>query len=259
MKIDVLIPIHYSNRGFLKQSIKSIQLQTVPTRIICVLNGMYQSDNASYQEYLYSLGVEKILICPQKGVSYALNYAIPYLESEYVARQDDDDFSHPERLEILLKNIVSLKIDVIGSNILVMDKDSQVIGSRKYPLSDISCKRTLVSRTCFCHPSVLINTRIFRNHLFPHTGSEDYAFWMSICQNYKFSNVQIPLYYWRRHRNQASSKPIPYLYLKSSIGLACLLSSNILDFVSLISRTILYALWCIYKNRKIDIVHNFLN
>ena len=180
---------------------------------------MTQSDVISYQSFLRSLGVEKILICPKKGVSNALNYAIPYLESAYVARQDDDDISHPERFEILLNKIMSLDADVIGSNTIVINNKSQVIGFRKYPSSDMLCKRTLVYRTCFCHPSVLINTRIFRNHLYPDTGSEDYAFWISICKTSKFYNIQIPLYYWRRHPNQASSKSIPYLYFKSSFAL----------------------------------------
>ena len=148
--------------------------------------------------------------------------------------------------------------DVIGSNILIMNNNSQIIGTRKYPSADISCKRTLVYRTCFCHPSVLINTRIFRNHLYPHTGSEDYAFWISICKSSKFHNVQTPLYYWRRHQNQASSKAIPYLYLKSSLALAHLISFNILDFLLLLSRIIIFSFWCFYKQRKIDFTHNFL-
>ena len=218
MKIDVLIPIHNSNRKYLFDSIKSIQKQTIPTRIICVLNGMKSSENLTYASYLRSLGVEEILICPRKGVSHALNYAIPFLESDYVARQDDDDISHPERLEILLKNIISHNCDVIGSNSLIINQDMQVIGSRKYPESDNDCKRTLVYKTCFCHPSVMINARILRNYMYPHTGSEDYAFWLSICKISKFYNVQIPLYYWRRHKHQASSKSIPYLYLKTTIA-----------------------------------------
>ena len=105
MKIDVLIPIHYSNRKLLEQSIKSIQSQTVSTRIICVLNGMSRADTLSYQSYLISLGIDKVLLCPHKGVAHSLNFAIPYLESEYLARQDDDDISHPERLEILLQKL----------------------------------------------------------------------------------------------------------------------------------------------------------
>ena len=47
---------------------------------------------------------------------------------------------------------------------------------RKYPLNNIDCTRSLVYRTCFCHPSVVMNTRIFQTHTYPITESEDYAF-----------------------------------------------------------------------------------
>lgn len=258
MKIDVLIPIHYSNRRLLQQSIRSIQTQTVPTRILCVLNGMSFSDTLSYQSYLKTLGVDKVLVCPQKGVACSLNFAIPHFESDYIARQDDDDISHPERIEILLKQIKSHDADIIGSNILIINSESQKIGFRKYPLNHIDCKRTLVYRTCFCHPSVLMNSRIFQTHVYPITESEDYAFWLSLCKSYKFHNVQIPLYYWRRHSNQASSKSIPYLYFKSSLTLAYSISNNILDLFFLLSQILLFSFWCIYKKRRIDFVHNFI-
>lgn len=49
-----------------------------------------------------------------KGLSYALNYCIRHSAGKYIARQDDDDISYPERLKNkfylwkIIKNILLL-------------------------------------------------------------------------------------------------------------------------------------------------------
>ena len=61
-KIDVLMPVYSSNFGFLLASVKSIQAQSVPTRLICILNGMSASANKRYKDFLNDLNVDVIFL-----------------------------------------------------------------------------------------------------------------------------------------------------------------------------------------------------
>ena len=47
-EIDVLMPIHNSEKKLLIKSLESIFLQNIRVRLICILNGMSKEKNAEY-------------------------------------------------------------------------------------------------------------------------------------------------------------------------------------------------------------------
>ena len=128
--IDILIPIYNSNKEYLRSSILSLKNQTTKNSIICILNGMDHNQNVKYTKLLKELKVDLIVECPYKGVAEALNYGFAFTRSEFIARQDDDDLSHPDRLylqyQYMKKNMK--KISPCGLVIL------QPILLRKSPL-----------------------------------------------------------------------------------------------------------------------------
>ena len=250
-KIDVLMPVYSSNFDFLLASVKSIQAQSVPTRLICILNGMSATANKRYKDFLNDLNVDVILTCPLKGVSHALNYALPYIKSDYVARQDDDDISHPFRIELIMKFMKEHELDVAGCNIRIIDSHSKVKTSRTYPAQDDGCKKSLVYKTCFCHPSVVIKSSIFDDNKYPNSKSEDYAFWMLLASSSKFGNLQLPLFFWRRSPLQASSKYIPYLYIKDSFLLLLQYRGRPFSFLQLALLLLFQISYTILKGRQI--------
>jgi len=213
------MPIYKSSTDFLRNSVLSIKQQSYPVRLICILNGMNTTNNIFYSELLHSLGADLILSCPLKGISHALNFGIPHVRSEYVARQDDDDISHPERIRIQLSYLLEKNIDIVGSDIVALDSSGCPIQYVRYPDTDFHCKSTLVYKSCFCHGSVLLRSRLLKHYQYPHAGSEDYALWLRLCQKYRYGNVSIPLYYYRRHSDQYTHTRIPYLFLITSLGL----------------------------------------
>ena len=251
--IDVLIPIYNSNEDYLRLSIKSIKEQTIKNNIICILNGMDSIKNKFYFNLLEQLEVDLIVECPTKGVAQALNYGFQFTKSKFIARQDDDDISHPERLflqySFLKKNN---NIDVLGTNINIINLSGRIIGRKKYPQKDHKCKQKLVFQTCFAHPSVMMKREFMINNSYPLTGSEDYALWLKAYNNANYANLNNYLYFWRKHTNQASSKSIPYLYLNKSINLINKENSLHLKLILSIYLFIRIAI-CLIKRRNIDL------
>ena len=250
-EIDVLLPIHYSKEEYLIESINSLIKQTLKPNIICLLNGMDSNSNIYYKNILTNLSVNKIIICPDKGIPNALNYGIKFCKGKYIARQDDDDFSNPERLlkqKIFLENN---NVDIVGSNINLIDELGNIIGTRKYPTSNKKCIQTLAYKSCFCHPSIMVRKSFFLRNKYPLISGEDYALWLKSYRTSIFCNYPDFLYNYRIHSEQVSKTNINYLFLKESKKIINTTYKK-RDKIILIINLIFTILKCIIKRRKIN-------
>ena len=240
LTVDVLLPIAKTDLNNLCAAVQSVKEQTIRTRLICILNGLSNSEYDEYESLLHELGADVVIRSNTSGVAQALNFGIPYLENEFVARQDADDISAINRLEVLLDYMETNELDVVGSSILIMDQSGDIIDQRIYPCTHKECIMQLSSKTCFSHPSVLFKRQVFTEYCYPLVGSEDYALFLSIYKRFRFGNTSIPLYKWRSYKGQASRKKIPYLYLKRSLSILMLrcysFNERILMFVGLAYR-----------------------
>ena len=90
-----------------------------------------------------------------RGLAHALNTALGVANGEWIARQDADDVSHPDRLQ---KQIDYLKahpeIAFTGGAVNLVDGRGNVWGIRKYP-QNVS-KETVLKYNPFVHPTLLL-------------------------------------------------------------------------------------------------------
>jgi glycosyltransferase EpsE len=128
------------------------------------------------------------------GLAASLNNCIAVSKGDYIARMDDDDISHPERIErqfSFMEN--NSKYAVVGTSIRYFDEHGvwgNVIHSGERTLIDIYCGRT------FAHPSVMMRRsaleKVGRYTVSSlTTRGEDYDLW---CKMYYegFSGCNIP-------------------------------------------------------------------
>ena len=249
--VDVLIPIHYSKEEYLKESINSLLNQTLKPNIICVLNGMDEGSNIHYTKILTEMSVNKIIICSIKGIPSALNYGIKYCKGKYIARQDDEDFSNPERILNQKTFLEKNDVDIVGSNINLIDELGNQIGYREYPISNRKCKETLAYKSCFCHPSIMARKSFFLRNKYPLISGEDYALWLTSYRNSTFSNYPEFLYNYRIHSGQVSKTKINYLFLKESKKIINK-TYNKKQKIRLVINLIFTILKCLIKRRKIN-------
>ena len=251
-EIDVLLPVYKSNKIFLKESIKSLLNQNIKVRIFCILNGMNKIENNQYINFLKEFNCH-ILISPNRGIAASLNYAIPYTRSNYIARQDDDDISHPDRFLIQKNYLDNHNCDVVGTNIKILDNNGNIIGKKEYPNTDLACKRQLIYKTCFCHPSTMMRREFLLKNQYPDLSSEDYALWIKALKNSIYNNLKKELYFYRRSDGQYSNqKFVTYLYFQSSINLINRISKNFGEKIINLLLLLIYFIFFVMKRRRID-------
>lgn len=88
------------------------------------------------------------------GLNYALNQCLKLAQGSYIARQDDDDFSEPERFEKQVAYLTSNReVDIVGTCAAVYD-DKKEWGKFKVP--EMPQKIDFLWNSPFIHPSVMM-------------------------------------------------------------------------------------------------------
>lgn len=132
------------------------------------------------------------------GLAETLNVCIKSARGEYLARQDADDLSHPERFT---KQLAYLKtnssIDVLGSAAYLINDDKQVWGKIAYPLAPTISD--WVKRSKIIHPTVLMRTKLIKEcggYDPKALRVEDYELWLRLLHKKAvFRNINEPLYF----------------------------------------------------------------
>lgn len=142
------------------------------------------------------------------GLTKSLNKGIKIAQSDFIARQDADDQSMPDRIriqyEFLLKNP---DIGLVGSFVDFMDYTSLVIGQWKMPISDTELRIKLDSGNAFCHGSVLIRRDVLNNvgyYREKFRFTQDYELWLRISEVTKIANIDQILYKMYRGKDTIS-------------------------------------------------------
>ncbi len=161
IKVSIIMGVFNSqSEKKLRNSIESILNQTFKNFefIIC--------DDCSTKEFVknildyYAQKDNRIVYIKNnenKGLAFSLNHCLKYAKGEYIARQDDDDISLPNRIEeevkILDKNY---NISIVGCNMWLYD-DNGIYG--KTNLIELPQKENLLYGCPFAHPTIMLRKK----------------------------------------------------------------------------------------------------
>ncbi len=107
------------------------------------------------------------------GLASRLNEAVGLARGKYFARMDQDDISHPERLERQVEFLESNPtIDVVGSRCLLIDGKGHAAGVLEFPSEHGDICRRPWRGILLPHPTWLGKTEWFRHH--PYTSPGPY-------------------------------------------------------------------------------------
>lgn len=149
-----------------------------------------------------------------QGLAAALNSSLAISDSQYIARQDDDDISQVSRLEEQIAFLdAHPEYAFVGTNANMFD--SRGVWN-VFKLEDQPTKYSFRWNSPFIHPSILIRTRALKNvggyHVTKITRRcEDYDLFMRLYANGYFGyNLQKSLYSYRVDRNTVKSRAMKY-------------------------------------------------
>ncbi|MEH2458231.1 glycosyltransferase family 2 protein [Nostoc sp.] len=128
----------------------------------------------------------KIFASGRLGRAKALNYAIEQAQANYIANQDFDDISYPERLQVQVEFLdAHPEVGVVGCNYIVEDENRKERYVRKPATEHDQLLRTMAKCIPFAHTLVA-----FRKQAWLQAGgypdredSEDLRLWITFAKH----------------------------------------------------------------------------
>ena len=190
----------------LSESISSILEQRYDNFEFIIINDGSIDDSLRIIHSYMRLDDRIVLISRENyGLPFSLNEGIKKSRGKYIARMDADDVSLPDRLGSQLAFMESTDVDICGGHVAAMS------GSRrkrimKYPLTDEEIKYTLIGKTAFAHPSVMIKREIFESVRYEdYKTAQDYRLWCDMAtKGFKMANLDKVLLHYRIHSGQVT-------------------------------------------------------
>ena len=209
-KVSVVMSV-YNGEKYLASAIDSILSQTFTNFEFIIINdGSIDRTFEILNEYEKSDSRLRIFHQENMGLTKSLNKAVSLANGIYIARQDPDDKSLPERLEKQVKFLdQNPDMVLVGTVFQVIDENDDVVGVTKVPLLDEQIRTRLISSNCFGHGTVMI-----RKSCLEKTGAydesfkyaQDYELWLRLSEKFKVSNLNETLYIWRKRNDAASER-----------------------------------------------------
>jgi glycosyltransferase involved in cell wall biosynthesis len=199
----------YNGEQHLRESIESILNQTFTNFEFIIVNDD-STDNSPEIIKSYDDARTRIINNEKNiGLTKSLNKAIKQTRGEYIARQDADDISLPNRLELQHKFLEKHPdVALLGTGIYVINENGDEIEKR---IMHPHPKTSLLKGNRFIHGSVM-----FRKSVIDELGaynetlkySQDYELWLRLSKKYNVRNLTAPLYKLRMHRGSILSKKV---------------------------------------------------
>lgn len=199
-KVSVILPT-YNAATHLGKAINSILGQTFEDfELIIVDDG--STDNTS--EILAKCTDPRIIVLSQEnlGLPKALNIGIAAARGAYLARQDADDISLPQRLEKQVEFLdQNLNYGLVGSWTQIITPEGPTLRQHTHPASNGQLQIQLLTNNQFVHSAVMLRASCLKiTGLYSenpeHFPPEDYDLWLKIAQHFPVANIpQVLLQY----------------------------------------------------------------
>jgi O86/O127-antigen biosynthesis beta-1,3-galactosyltransferase len=209
--ISVLMAVNKTDE-FLNEAISSILLQSFTDfEFVIVCNGPFCDDVHAHIEQNYSDSRIRLFRSRISGLANALNFGLNYCSFEYVARMDADDISHMNRFEVQLKFLeTNPEYGVVGCKVQLIDESTITLPDPFYFCPDNrGIKAKLPYLNTLCHPALMFRKKALLDVGCYRYGyhSEDHDLFIRISDEteWKFANVSLLLFSYRRHSGQLTS------------------------------------------------------
>ena len=173
---------HGDDADLFERAVRSVFANTLlPNAFLLVVDGPIHQLLAAVINRLEAEFSINVLYLPEnQGLARALNAGVNKVKTEWIVRADADDINMPERFECLAYAVASTEMpDLVGSAIVEVDKDGNVLGIRRTALTHHEIVQFAKYRNPFNHMAVAYKSDLAREcggypqiHL-----KEDYGLW----------------------------------------------------------------------------------
>lgn len=200
-RVSVILPV-YNCADYLMEAVESILGQTYPDFELIAINDGSRDGTAALLDALRDPRV-RVIHQENMGLAITLNKGIVLASGEFIARQDADDVSRPERLAKQVEYLDAHPACGLLGTWSIIQKD-RVMTSRqhRHPCSNGELQFRLLFDSFFVHSSVMIRrAALDRAGLYPtdpeRNPPEDFDLWLRIARDHELANLPEPLLVYR--------------------------------------------------------------
>lgn len=170
---------------YLSQAIESILNQSFQDfEFVIIDDGSSALTKEILENYRYSDSRIKIIQNESNiGLTKSLNRGLQKCRGKWIARQDSDDFSYPNRLEEQLKFVEKNPKTVLLGTRWDEIRDGQTTEKNPMGLTDLELRWAMLMQNPFMHSSAIF-PRMIKNHLVQYdekfSFAQDYALWSEL-------------------------------------------------------------------------------
>jgi len=204
MKVSVILPV-WNHAEYLRKSIECILNQTYKNFELIICDDGSEDNSWDIIKSYNDNRIRKYRNPKNLGPIYTINFILSVAKGDCFTRQDDDDISHPAKLEKMIRLIksdydfVSCRSNKINANgskermkgwvVMVNEADADTIKKDILNNNYLACGGTMWTRKVFDKIGFLD----------PESGSPDYNYWIRILKYFNVGVVDEFLYSNRIH------------------------------------------------------------
>ena len=211
MSITVLICVHSQNKthdSFLEEALISLSNQTFKDfKIFIVLDECWSKTKRLVKSFSSNFSFLEINIferAKKEGLALAKNYGLSFVDTDYVAFLDADDFYEPEKLEKQWNFLQKNDVDFLGTQAWNINISNRTVKTPSmFPSNSYNTHKeiseTIWHHNPLTHGSMLIKMESLKklNYYNNITGTEDWDLWQrAIKAGFKFHQLPDRLYVW---------------------------------------------------------------
>ncbi|MEA5567041.1 glycosyltransferase family 2 protein [Anabaena sp. UHCC 0399] len=192
-KVTVLMPV-YNGELYLREAIDSILDQTFQDFEFLIIN---DGSTDSTREIICSYDDPRIRLIDNDynlGLTRSLNKGLKLAEGEFIARQDADDISEPERLA---KQVAFLEthpeVALVGTWYKDIDPQGSLIGECNLPCNSIQIRWDILFYCPFVHSGIMFRKYTIGKHIGFYNEAfsyaQDYDLWWRIARHLQVANL----------------------------------------------------------------------
>jgi len=211
VKVSVLMPVYNTNEEYLKEAINSILHQTFSDFELIIVDDGSKNDIENVIKTFSDNRIKFYKNNENSGVARTRNKLMSLAQGEYIAWQDSDDISYPDRL---LKQVDFLDnnpdISIVGSY-LECFPNKKIIALPKNPKPLDFIGGCMISQ-----PSCMIKINDFKKYNLEYNPnlitSEDYDLFSRAVKFLNCANIETPLVKYRISQNSLYHRANQYSY-----------------------------------------------
>jgi len=199
--VSILLPV-YNGAAYLRETLESLLQQTYHDFELIIIDDGSRDESA---EIIQSMDDKRIRFYRQDnhGLAATLNRAIELSRGEYLARQDQDDVSLPQRLEKQLNYLISHpRCGLVGTWAKIVSGTEITERTHKHAAENYCLKFDLLFDNPFVHSSVMLRKAAVEAVGMYSTDSsrqppEDYELWSRLSRTWEVANIPEILHVYR--------------------------------------------------------------